>query len=119
MPKNDLIDQRLIQNSEHSGVTSTFPLDFDGRAWYLSFWVLVYSLSSLTFKVIVELNLVKWNIHPKTFSSISFNLYLLVPVIIYLLYKRDKKKSFKTTREDLFDTMKTKNPIPACSSQIT
>lgn len=74
MAKNDLIDHLLIQNPEHSGVTNTFLLDFDERTWYLSFWVLVYSLSSLTFKVSVELNLVKWNIRPKTFSSISFNL---------------------------------------------
>lgn len=120
MAKNDLIDQLLMQNPEHGGVTSTFLLDFDGCAWYLSFWVLVYSLSLLTFKVSVELNLVKWNIHPKTFSSISFNLYLLVPVTIYLLYQGDQLKNLSKQLEKICLTQwGDKTPIPVCSSQIT
>lgn len=120
MAKNDLTDQLLIQNPEHNWVTNTFLLDFDGRVWYLSFWVLVYSLSSLTFKVLVELNLVKWNIHPKTLSSIILILYILVPVTIYLLYQSDQLKNLSKQLEKICLTQwRDKTPIPVCSSQIT
>lgn len=90
-------------------IQHTFLLDFMDIPDILSFWVLVYSVSYLTFKVSVELKLAKWNFCPKTFCCISFNPYLLVLITIYCI-RGTNWKSLKTATDFLFDTMKTQNP---------
>lgn len=91
-------------------IQHTFLLDFMDMPDILSFWVLVFSVSYLTFKVSVELKLAKWNFYPKTFCCISFNPYLLVLIAIYLLYQRDQLKIPQNSYRFLFDTMKRQNP---------